>query len=154
MARISRVGHVVLSVSDVDRSVAFYRDVLGMEVNRYVADIRHAFMSFGTQHHDVGLFEVKSEPTKGNVGLQHIAFVIEGGYDKLVEIHDAVKARGAEVTGAMDYGMTKGFYVKDPDGIRIEIYCDLMEPAEGKKFMAERPAPGVPFTVEAAAAGR
>ena len=41
-----------------------------------------------------------------------------------------------------------------PDGNRIEVYCDLMEPLAGKKFMAERPEPGKPFTVEPAAAGR
>ncbi len=145
---IERVGHVVLMVSDVDKSVDFYRNVLGMELVRYVPDLRHAFMSFGRQHHDIGLFEVKTEPTRGSIGLSHVALVIRGGYDELVKHYEHAKAQGAEMAGAMDYGMTKGFYVKDPDGHRIEVYCDLMEPAVGKKFLAERPAPGKPFSFE------
>jgi catechol-2,3-dioxygenase len=150
MPNISRVGHVVLMVSNVDQSLAFYRDVLGMELVRYDSGPRHAFMSFGRQHHDIGLFEVKTEPTHGSIGLSHIAVVINGGYDELVQHHEHAKAHGAEMAGAMDYGMTKGFYIKDPDGHRIEVYCDLMEPMEGKSFMANRPEPGKSFTFEPA----
>ena len=141
---------MVLYVSDVDKSVAFYRDVLGMELVRYDKEIKHAFMSFGRQHHDIGLFQVKSEPTKGTLGLSHVAFVIEGGYDELVKHYEHAKAQGADLAGNMDYGMTKGFYINDPDGHRIEVYCDLMEPLEGKKFMAERVGPGKSFTFEEA----
>ncbi|MEX2598751.1 MAG: VOC family protein, partial [Dehalococcoidia bacterium] len=122
MPNINRVGHVVLMISDVERSIAFYRDVLGMELVRHDKDIKHAFMSFGRQHHDIGLFQVKEEATRGTIGLSHLAVVINGGYDELVEHYEHAKAAGAEVTGAMDYGMTKGFYIKDPDGHRIEVY--------------------------------
>ncbi len=145
MAGITRVGHVVLYVSDVDTAIEFYRDKVGMELVRYDQEHGLAFMSFGTQHHDLGLFRVRGEPTKGHLGLSHIAFVISGGAEELRQVHDRLAEKGVEILEKIDYGYTNSFYVDDPDGNRVEIYCDLQAPLEGKKFLAERPGSGQPF---------
>ena len=145
MAGINRVGHVVLYVSDVDEAVEFYRDKVGMELVRYNEERGLAFMSFGTQHHDLGLFRVRGEPTKGRLGLSHIAFVINGGSAELQEVHDRLARNGVEILEKIDYGYTHSFYINDPDGNRVEIYCDLKAPLEGKQFLAERPGSGKPF---------
>ena len=151
MARIGRVGHVVLRVTDVDAAEAFYRDALGMETVRRSEGA--AFMSFGTQHHDIGLFSVNGEHTRGNVGLGHVALVVDGGMPELQELHQRLLDNGVEIASLTDHGMTKSVYFNDPDGNRLEIYVDLMEPLDGKRFLAERVGGGNDrFTFEKAAA--
>lgn len=151
MARIQRVGHVVLRVTDVPKAEAFYRDALGMETVRRSEGA--AFMSFGTQHHDIGLFSVRGEQTRGNVGLGHVALVAEGGMAELEALHQRLVDHGVEIVSLTDHGMTKSVYFNDPDGNRLEIYVDLMTPDEGKRFLAERESSGTgSFTFEPAAA--
>lgn len=148
MAAIKRVGHVVLHVSDVSAAVDFYRDAMGMEVVRHDVERGMAFMSFGTQHHDIGLFKVRGEETKGNLGLGHIAFVIDGGVKELEELHARLVSHGAEIRSLTDHGMTKSVYFSDPDGNRLEIFCDTMTQEEGKRFLSDRPGYGGKFTFE------
>lgn len=136
MARIQRVGHIVLRVTDVEKAEAFYRDALGMETVRRSEGA--AFMSFGTQHHDIGLFSVNGEPTRGNAGLGHVALVAEGGMQELQELHQRLVDHGVEIASLTDHGMTKSVYFNDPDGNRLEIYVDVMTPEEGKRFLSER----------------
>ena len=76
MPRINKVGHVVLNVKDVETSVKFYTEALGMEVMR-LRESSAAFLSFGTQHHDIALFKAPEGAEMGNLGLNHIAFQIE-----------------------------------------------------------------------------
>jgi catechol 2,3-dioxygenase len=146
MARIDRVGHIVLYVSDVAKAVEFYRDRLGMEVVRWAAR-PGAFMSFGRQHHDIGLFDgnMKGDLSRGTLGLSHVAFVIEGGTEDLKEIYDDLVIRGVDVIEKIDYGYTRSMYLNDPDGNRIEIYCELLEPLAGKRFLATRDGVGKHF---------
>ena len=153
MARIGRVGHVVLRVTDVAQAEAFYRDALGMETVRRSDGA--AFMSFGTQHHDIGLFSVRGEATRGNVGLGHVALVVDGGMPELEILHHRLVDNNVEVVSLTDHGMTKSVYFNDPDGNRLEIYVDVMTPEEGKRFLAERVGGGADrFTFEEASAAR
>jgi catechol-2,3-dioxygenase len=66
MASINKVGHVVLNVADVATSVAFYTQVLGMEVMR-LREGSAAFLSFGTQHHDIALFKAPEGAAMGGL---------------------------------------------------------------------------------------
>ena len=111
-----------------------------------------AFMSFGTQHHDIGLFRVKGEETRGNLGLGHVAMVIEGGMEELEEMHGRLASYGANIKSLTDHGMTKSVYFEDPDGNRLEIYYDTMSQEEGKRFLSERGGHANRFTFEEAAA--
>ena len=144
MGRIDRVGHTVLYVSDVSEAVEFYRDKIGMEVTRW-DEVPGAFMSFGRQHHDVGLFKVRGEATRGSLGLSHLAFVIEGGTEELKELNDGFIARGIDIIDRIDYGYTRSIYFNDPDGNRIEVYCELLEPLAAKRFIGDRSGRGKQF---------
>jgi catechol 2,3-dioxygenase len=144
MVRINRVGHTVLYVSDVAKAVEFYRDGIGMEVVKW-PEVPGAFMSFGRQHHDIGLFKVRGEPTRGTLGLSHVALVIEGGTEELKEMYDGLIERGVDVIEKTDYGYTRSLYMNDPDGNRIEIYCELFEELTAKRFLANRDGHGKSF---------
>ncbi len=150
MAGINRVGHVVLFFEDIDRATAFYRDKIGMEVVR--ASPQRVFMSFGDYHHNLALFQVRGEPTRGNLGLAHVAFVISGGIDELREVHDRLVAEGVEILEKVDHGFIRSFRFKDPEGNNLEIYCEAKAPLEGKKFLAENPGYARPFEFQAAVA--
>ena len=150
MARISRVGHVVLYVSDVDAAVGFYRDALGMEVVRHDVERGRAFMSFGTLHHDIGLFKVRGEASRGSLGLGHVAMAIDGGIEELREIHARLVAYGADIANLTDHGMTKSVYLRDPDGNHLEIYFDVFSPEGGMEFMRERGGSAKPLELTSA----
>ena len=136
MIGIERVGHIVLRVADVDTSVAFYRDVLGMETMRQSSSA--AFMSFGTLHHDIGLFKDNGERTRGTLGLAHVALRLHGADAELRVAYDELKAAGVEVDHTSDHGMTHSFYFPDPDGNTLEIYVDVYSEEKGRDVMRNK----------------
>ena len=120
------VGHAHLKVSDLDRSIAFYRDVLGLELQQKFAG-QAAFMSAGGYHHHLGLntWESRggSRPAFGHTGLYHIAYL----YPDRLALGRAVANvidHGVQITGAADHGVSEAVYFDDPDGNGIELYCD------------------------------
>jgi catechol-2,3-dioxygenase len=124
---IHRLNHAVLYVRDVERSVAFYRDVLGFTALTDLAELRGAaFLRApdSTNDHDLGLFEIGDSATaslagRGSVGLYHLAWEV----DTLADLRDlAGRLAGAgALTGASDHSTTKSLYGKDPDGLEFEI---------------------------------
>jgi catechol-2,3-dioxygenase len=136
MARINKVGHVVLNVKDVEASVTFYTEALGMEVMR-LRDGNAAFLSFGTQHHDIALFKAPEGAEKGTLGLNHIALQIDGGETELRQLYGQLVQHGARIDRTTDHGMTHSVYFFDPDGNRLEIFCEMMDSEAGRKHMRE-----------------
>ena len=122
----TRVGHVHLKVSDLERSIAFYRDVLGFHVTlRYGENA--AFMAAGSYRHHLGLNTWESlggaPSPKKNAGLYHAAFV----YPDRAALGAAVgqvRASGVNIYGAADHGVSQAVYFDDPDGNGIELYWD------------------------------
>ena len=115
-----------LKVSDLERAVAFYRDVLGFEVQHRYGD-QAAFLSAGGYHHHIGLntWESKggSPPPRGTTGLFHVAI----RYPDRKTLAQAVKAvvdAGVPLSGASDHGVSEAIYFHDPDQNGIEIYRD------------------------------
>ena len=124
---IHRLNHAVLFVSDLDRSVAFYHDVLGF---RQVAMTPEGFRGAAflqapdsTNDHDLGLFEVAgagpSPAGRATVGLYHLAWEVDT-LDELSATAERLAAAGALV-GSSDHGSTKSLYGRDPDGLEFEI---------------------------------
>jgi catechol 2,3-dioxygenase len=120
------IGHVHLKVSDLERAVAFYRDVLGFEVQHRYGD-QAAFLSAGGYHHHIGLntWESKggSPPPRGTTGLFHVAI----RYPDRKTLAQAVKAvidAGVPLSGASDHGVSEAIYFHDPDQNGIELYRD------------------------------
>jgi catechol 2,3-dioxygenase len=121
-----QVGHVHLKVSDLERSVTFYQEVLGMEVMvRY--STQAAFMSYDGYHHHLGLNTWQSKgglpAPRNSPGLYHFALL----YPTRAELARAVRRvldHGAPVDGASDHGVSEAVYLSDPDGNGIELYWD------------------------------
>jgi catechol 2,3-dioxygenase-like lactoylglutathione lyase family enzyme len=124
---IHRLNHAVLYVRDVERSVAFYRDVLGFRPIEGMAGLRGAaFLRApgSTNDHDLGLFEIGSAAAasgagRTSVGLYHLAWEV----DTLADLRDlAVKlADAGALGGSSDHSTTKSLYGHDPDGLEFEI---------------------------------
>ena len=123
------IGHVHLKVADLDRAIAFYRDVLGFDLMQRMGD-QAAFLSAGGYHHHIGLntWESKggSPPPRGTTGLFHIAirYPTRGGLaDALKRLVD----NQIPITGASDHGVSEAIYLHDPDSNGIELYRDRPE---------------------------
>jgi catechol-2,3-dioxygenase len=125
--RVIELGHVSLFVRDLESSVRFYRDLLGLRETGRGKNGRIVFLSAGTLHHDVSL-ELARTPAQalpaGAPGLYHVAFCIGTTREALEAAR--TEALGAELSpfGEMD-GASPGFCVRDPDGHTVELYAAL-----------------------------
>ena len=122
----TRIGHVHLTVSDLDRALQFYRDVLGFEVTaRYGADA--VFVSAGGYHHHIGLNTWAGrgapQPPSGTTGLYHFAILLPDRAALAATVRRVLE-HGIALEGASDHGVSEAIYLRDPDGNGIELYCD------------------------------
>ena len=120
------IGHVHLKVSDLERAIAFYRDVLGFELMQQLGD-EAAFLSAGGYHHHIALNTWESKggaPAQpGTTGLYHVAI----RYPDRKTLAQAVKAvldAGFRLSGASDHGVSEAIYLRDPDDNGVELYRD------------------------------
>jgi len=137
MAKIKKVGHVVLGVRDPARSVKFYTEVLGMELVKVLDEMQMAFFSFGERDHDIAVIKVPDEHPVGSSGLAHTALEIEGGQEQLRELYERLKRSGARVEFTADHVLTKSVYFFDPDGNRLEIFSQELPSASAKQYLHE-----------------
>jgi catechol 2,3-dioxygenase len=122
----TRIGHVHLKVANIDRSLAFYRDVLGFEVKHRFGD-GAAFIAAGDYHHHIGLNTWESAggppPPPGTTGLYHLAIL----YPDRATLGNALQRlidAGIALDGASDHGVSEALYLRDPDGNGVELYRD------------------------------
>ncbi|MBX2968516.1 MAG: VOC family protein [Cyclobacteriaceae bacterium] len=122
----TRIGHVHLKVSDLDRALKFYRDLLGFELVTMYGD-QAAFISAGGYHHHIGLntWQSKGAPPASpqGVGLFHTAILYPTRKD-LAAILDRLRQHHYPLTGASDHGVSEALYLDDPDGNGVELYWD------------------------------
>jgi catechol 2,3-dioxygenase len=122
----TRIGHVHLKVSDLERALQFYRDLLGFEVQQYYG-ISAVFISAGGYHHHIGLNTWHSQnagPAPVNAaGLYHIAILYPARKDLAIAVKRLLDAN-YPLTGASDHGVSEAVYLDDPDGNGIELYWD------------------------------
>ena len=121
-----RIGHVHLKVADLERAVAFYRDVLGYELTqRYGAQA--AFLSAGGYHHHIGLNTWESAggspPPPGTTGLYHLAILYTTRKELAQALQRLIDAN-IPLDGAADHGVSEALYLRDPDGNGVELYWD------------------------------
>src|SRR5438128_894781 len=120
------IGHVHLKVADLDRALAFYRDVLGFEEMQRFGD-QAAFISAGGYHHHIGLntWESKggSPPAPGTTGLYHLAILYPTRASLADALRRLVESR-VPLAGAADHGVSEALYLNDPDGNGVELYWD------------------------------
>jgi catechol 2,3-dioxygenase len=122
----TRIGHVHLKVSDLDRALGFYRDLLGFELIMMYGD-QAAFVSAGGYHHHIGLntWHSKGMPPAPvrNPGLYHTAIVYPTRRDLAVMLKRLMDAK-YPLTGASDHGVSEELYLNDPDDNGVELCWD------------------------------
>lgn len=121
-----KIGHIHLTVSDIQRSLQFYRDILGFEITASFGDSA-VFLSAGGYHHHIGLNtwhgEGATPPPDGHTGMYHFGIL----YPDRIELAKIVKRLyelNYPVAGASDHGVSESIYLTDPDGNGVELYCD------------------------------
>ena len=122
----TRIGHVHLKVSNLDRALGFYCGVLGFElIQRYGREA--AFIAAGGYHHQIGLNTWESAggrpPAPGTTGLFHLAIL----YPTRAALADALRRlieAGVQLDGASDHGVSEALYLRDPDENGVELYWD------------------------------
>ena len=127
----THIGHVHLKVSNLERALAFYRDLLGFELTTmYGKDA--AFLAAGGYHHHIGLntWQSKGAPPASpyGVGLYHTAIRYPTRKD-LAVILDRLRKANYAISGASDHGVSEALYLTDPDNNGVELYWDRPENA-------------------------
>ena len=122
----TRIGHVHLKVSSIQKSLDFYCGLLGFDLMTMYGD-QAAFISAGGYHHHIGLNTWHSKDAlpakKEGVGLYHTAILYPTRKD-LAEIYLRLKENAYPLTGASDHGVSEALYLNDPDGNGVELYWD------------------------------
>jgi catechol 2,3-dioxygenase len=125
----TRIGHVHLKVAHIRRALAFWRDVIGLEVQQTLGE-ESVFLSAGGYHHHIALNTWESKdgapPPPGCTGLYHLALL----YPSRAALAAALKRvldAGWPLEGASDHGVSEAIYLRDPDGNGVELYCDRPE---------------------------
>ncbi len=122
----ARIGHVHLKVANLDRALAFYSGVLGLEITQRVGNSA-AFLAAGGYHHHIGLNTWESQggqpPAPGSTGLYHLALL----YPTRATLGDALQrliTAHIPLDGASDHGVSEALYLRDPDQNGVELYWD------------------------------
>ncbi|PWK80286.1 catechol 2,3-dioxygenase [Mucilaginibacter oryzae] len=122
----TRIGHVHLKVSDLQKSLDFYCGLLGFE-KMLMYGGQAAFISAGGYHHHIGLntWHSKGAPPAPEYapGLYHTAILYPERKDLAVALKRLIAAK-YPITGASDHGVSEAIYLDDPDGNGVELYCD------------------------------
>ena len=148
MAKINKIAHVVLNVRDPETSVKFYTEALGMELMTFNKEHQTAFLSFGEQHHDIALFKAPAGLERSELGMNHIAMQIEGGEEELRQLYSRLTKMGASIDRTTDHGLTRSVYFFDPDGNRLEIFCEMMGMEEARDFLRDAGSYAKPLEIE------
>jgi catechol 2,3-dioxygenase-like lactoylglutathione lyase family enzyme len=127
--RIERLGHVGIFVEDIDRSIAFYRDVLGLTVTDYDEKAGMCFLSSrpAEEHHEFLVCRGRTVP-RGARLLQQVSFRC-ATLEDVIGYWERLKAAGAEFDRIVSHGNAVGVYFFDPDHNRCEVYWPTGLPA-------------------------
>ncbi len=121
-----RIGHIHLTVSDLNKSLKFYREVLGFEITTWYGDSA-VFLSAGGYHHHIALNtwhgKGATPPPNGHTGLYHFA-ILYPSRKELARIVKRLYELNFPIAGASDHGVSESIYLTDPDGNGVELYAD------------------------------
>jgi catechol 2,3-dioxygenase len=129
------LGHVVFYVKELDRSLAFYRDLLGFQEVGRIFNNQAAALTSGRTHHELLLIEVGDAPPppQGHrLGLYHIGIKVGDSLDELRAAKRELEQAGVIITGMSDHTVSQSLYLSDPDGNEVELYVDA-DPTIWKK---------------------
>lgn len=122
----TKIGHIHLTVSDLDRSLKFYRDILGFEITQGYGDSA-VFLSAGGYHHHIALNTWAGKgadpPPAGRTGLYHFA-ILYPNRKELARVLKRLYELNYKIDGASDHGVSESIYISDPDKNGVELYAD------------------------------
>ncbi|HSD64815.1 MAG TPA: VOC family protein [Ignavibacteriaceae bacterium] len=125
----THIGHIHLTVSDLEKSLKFYRDLLGFEVTTWYGNSA-VFLSAGGYHHHIGLNtwagKNATPPPPGHTGMYHFAILLPDRKE-LAKVFKRLWETNYPIEGASDHGVSESIYLTDPDGNGVEIYADKPE---------------------------
>lgn len=124
---MAELAHVVFYVRNLQRSVDFYRDAVGLAVKGTVFDGRASLLSGGRTHHELLLIEVGDAPgpLQGRrIGLYHTGWKIGESLDELRAKKTQLAGLGYAVEGQSDHTVSQSLYLRDPDGNEVELFVD------------------------------
>jgi len=134
--KTKKIGHVVLSVSDIEKSAKFWTEIMGF---KFSDKNENGMMFFrnAADHHTIALVQATEKnplPKRGQVGFDHMALQVET-VSELFRIRDFLRSKGVEIfyQGRRGPGGNPGVEFYDPDGYKIEIYAAMDQiGADGK----------------------
>lgn len=121
------LGHVVFYVKDLERSLTFYRDVVGFKEIGTTFGGKAVALTSGRTHHEILLIEVGEAPASPSgvrLGLYHIGIKIGDSLEELRAAKEELEQRNISVSGMSDHTVTQSLYLQDPDGNEVEVYVD------------------------------
>ena len=133
--RPKKLGHLVLMVRDIQRSVRFYTDVVGLQVSDWISD-QMVFLRAGEDHHDLALSQIPPHapgiddlPHDGRPGMEHFSYLVQdrAEIERTVEV---LRQHGVEIVrGIGKHGPGENLFLvfKDPDGNNVEVYCEMTQ---------------------------
>ncbi|MDH5738898.1 MAG: VOC family protein [Nitrospira sp.] len=128
--RAHYLGHIVFYVKDLERSLGFYRDLLGFKEVGRIFDGAAAALTSGRTHHELLLIQVGDAPGPSSGrrrGLYHIGIKVGDSLDELRQAKYELEQAGIPIDGLSDHTVSQSLYLKDPDGNEIELYVDADE---------------------------
>jgi catechol 2,3-dioxygenase len=124
---MTELGHVVFFVRDLTASVAFYTEVVGLQLRGRLFNGRAAMLTGGRTHHELLLIEVGEAPGPlpgRRVGLYHVGWKVGDTLEALRAARDRVLAHSGAIDGQSDHGVSQSLYLHDPDGNEVELFVD------------------------------
>ncbi len=124
---MTELGHVVYYVRDLEASLRFYSQAVGLQVKGRIFNNRAAVLTGGRSHHELLLIEVGEAdgPLAGRrIGLYHVGWRIGDDLDALRQARDRLAALGYPLEGMSDHTVSQSLYLRDPDGNEVELFVD------------------------------
>jgi catechol 2,3-dioxygenase-like lactoylglutathione lyase family enzyme len=142
-----RLGHLVLNVRDIQASVKFYTEIVGLTVSDWISD-QMVFLRCGTDHHDLALAQIPPGAGEGGAhedtyrpgrpGLEHFSYEL-ANLDEIEQMGRFLQDKGVEIVrGIGKHGPGENVFLvfKDPDGNYVEYYCDMVQVTADRPYTA------------------
>jgi catechol 2,3-dioxygenase len=127
---MTELGHVVYYVKNLEASLKFYHEAVGLEVSGKIFNGRAALLTGGRTHHELLLIQVgeATGPLAGKrIGLYHIGWKIGTGLQALRQARDSIVEQGYQIDGLSAHTVSQSIYLRDPDGNEVELFVDNPE---------------------------
>jgi catechol 2,3-dioxygenase len=124
---MTKLGHVVFYVRDLERSMKFYTEIVGLGISGRIFNNRAALLSGGSTHHELLLIQVgeANGPLQGKrIGLYHVGWKIGDSMDELKALYNKLSEADYPIDGLSDHTISQSIYLRDPDDNEVELYVD------------------------------